>query len=882
MNTSAGNLTFLVRDLVRVGGMPIVMGRVYDSALNGGDAARDFGPGWKLAVRESLSERGGRLVYRDASNAEYLLEVQGGDIVPAVPALAPVSSGRLHRTRAVSFVELRAGDMVRHFVKRHPPGPPGASARPDRPWRLTRVRHPRGWLRIEWHAGLIARMESDTGSVEFVRRDDGRIVVARDDLGRAVGYNYDEQGRLAATTDLAGGTWSYDYGEDGALTAMVDPRRKTILEASHAGGRTATVRALHAETTFHYGTGTTRAVDGLGRTTTFHRAEDGITTGVTDATGRLTQVAFDDEFRPVSISRAGAVVAHMDYDAEGRLTSLWRPDGASTFGYGDHGLTSVDGIAMARYRYEAGRVAHAEDAGGERGYAYTDDGVLASATVGGVETELGSRPDGVVHELLRDGERLLRLDHRTDGRVLAMAHRDGNVRYDYDARGFRTAAGYGSRVSSTLGYDAAGNLIRYEVATDGRPVLSQNYEIGDYNEVVRIRTGEGPDLSYEYDSAGRLTTARAGARTATVAYDDLDRAVRVGLDGDTLATYDYARADADAALAADRITSDTPVPSGTSAVFGTMATVVYTRPAPMDFGPVAYEPALRTFVATHRHLVPDAVLASSLDRRMLPWRGGDVDGRPFGTDKPSGSLFIPPEYRSVNCHVCTASVHSASVIAPTTPAAGSMIDVAVGAVGPCELPHGVSVPVIASWHHAVSFGDGATATATGASATLRHRYDSRGTYEITDEVSCSPCQSVFSLGYGSLTISVCKIRAVESYEDVTSCRHKLQSDADYDINGCTASPDVVYGKIFGTVQGLIPVGSEGRVEDYPCNQHDLCYETCASDRDDCDNRFEAHMFEACGTNDDCVAVAARRAESVRDIGRFAFRREQKEHCLCCD
>lgn len=209
VNTSAGNLTFLVRDLVRIGGMPIVMGRVYDSFLGGGDAARDFGPGWKLAVRESLSERGGRLIYRDASNAEYLLEVRGGDIAPAVPALAPVSSGQLHRTRAASVVELRTGDIVRHFVKRHPPGPSRASENPDRPWRLTRVHHPRGWLRIEWQAGVVARIESDAGSVSFVRRTDGRIIVARDDLDRAVGYNYDEQGRLATATDLAGGRWSY-------------------------------------------------------------------------------------------------------------------------------------------------------------------------------------------------------------------------------------------------------------------------------------------------------------------------------------------------------------------------------------------------------------------------------------------------------------------------------------------------------------------------------------------------------------------------------------------------------------------------------------------------------------------------------------------------
>ena len=75
-------------------------------------------------------------------------------------------------------------------------------------------------------------------------------------------------------------------------------------------------------------------------------------------------------------------------------------------------------------------------------------------------------------ELLRDGERLLRIEHRTDGRVLAMAHRDGTVRYDYDARGFRTAAEYGGRVSSALGYDAAGNLVRYALATGGRTVLS--------------------------------------------------------------------------------------------------------------------------------------------------------------------------------------------------------------------------------------------------------------------------------------------------------------------------------------------------------------------------------------------------------------------------
>ena len=252
------------------------MGRVYDSDLGGaGDGARDFGPGWKLAVRETLATRGTRPIYTDASNSAHALDVgHDGGIAPAIPALAPVSSGRMHETPVVSVVELQVGDTVRHFVKRHDPGRVRTPMGRDGPWRLTHVRHARGWMRLDWQSGAVTGRESDGGSVEFVRRADRGVP------GRSVAYGYDK---------------------DGALTAVVDPRGKTILAASHADGKVATVRALHAETAFHYRTGATRAVDGLGRTTTLHRAPDGRTTGVADATGRLTQLEFDAEFRPVTI-----------------------------------------------------------------------------------------------------------------------------------------------------------------------------------------------------------------------------------------------------------------------------------------------------------------------------------------------------------------------------------------------------------------------------------------------------------------------------------------------------------------------------------------------------------------------------------------------------
>ena len=758
VNTSAGNLTFLIRDLVRPGGMPVVMGRVYDSALNAEDeAAGDFGSGWKLAVHERVAMRGGRVAYTDAANATHLLEVADDELTPVAPALSPVSSGSMRESGGgAGIVVLESGGTIWRFKRE------AGKTAVDAPWLLVHVRHPRGWVRLDWRRGVVAAITSDAGTVSITRRGDGRIVAARDDLGRSVAYGYDGDGRLSTVTDLGGGTWRYRYEAAGALTAVVDPRGKTVLAASHADGRVSTVRALHAETTFHYAAGTTRAVDGLGRTTTFHRAANGMTTGVADAAGRLTQLAFDGAFRPVSITRDGAAAARMGYDAEGRLTTLWHPNGQSTFSYSRRGLTGVSGAETARYRYREGRVVHAADADGERAYAYGDDGSLTSTTVDGVATRLVARADGVVEEAWRDGSRLLRLGYGADGRVVTATagsgDAEGTATYTYGTRGFRSGADYGGGVTSELGYDAAGNMVRYALTTSSGTVESQDYEIGDHNEVLRIRNGEGPDVSFEYDAVGRATGVQGGSRSAAVAYDDLDRAVRVDLDGEELVAYEYGRLDVDAALAADRLTTDVAVPRGTSAVFGTMESVVYARPRPMHYGPVRYEPGHRTFVATHRHLVPDAVLASSLDRRMIPWRGGAPDWRPFGMDKPSNSLFVPAEYRSVNCHICSAVLQTVTILVGGRPVAQDPLDILIALTGNCAPTFGYgagpgpSSPV--TWSHSVAFGDGASARGFGTHSALTHTYASAGSYDIVDAVLCLLCNSLLTLATAMESVEV--------------------------------------------------------------------------------------------------------------------------------
>lgn len=512
-------------------------------------------------------------------------------------------------------------------------------------------------------------------------------------------------------------------------------------------------------------------MDILGRTTTFHRDASGLTTGVGDASGRLTVLAFDAEHRPVSVTRGGTVGVRMTYDHEGRLATLWRPSGQTAYTYSRRRLTTVSGASTAHYRYLNARVVSASDADGNREYMYTEDGALATTTVDGVEMVMTSRLDGVVEEASRDRTRVLGIAYRSDGRVVSMIRGEGEgestVVYAYDDRGFRTSADYGAGVSSSLAYDAAGNLKHYSASSPNGWSLSQEYLIGDYNEVTRVVTGEGADVSFSYDSAGRLIGAQAGVRSLAVTYDALDRATRVDLDGEVLVEYDYARLDADVGLAGDVLTVDVSVPHGTSGIFGTMESVVYTRPEPMDYGPVRYAPKLRTFVAGHGHyLVPDAVLASSLDRRMIPWRGGVVDARPFGSDKPSSSLFVPPEYRSVNCYVCSGSVQSMSVLAPSEADVNEPVEVefvvnGVCVGGPGTPPLGPEDPYI--WRNDISYGDGASEYLnTMGVATSQHTFGAVGTYNTSDSVSCY-CSTPLVVSTASTTVNVvCPASSVAS------------------------------------------------------------------------------------------------------------------------
>ena len=375
--------------------------------------------------------------------------------------------------------------------------------------------------------------------------------------------------------------------------------------------------------------------------------------------------------------------------------------------------------------------------------------------------------------------------YKPDGRVASIAHGDqaGSASYMYDRRGLREAAFYDGGVESSMRYDATGNLTHYIVESPAGK-HSQEYELGDYNEVLRIRNGgdtPGPDVTFRYDEAGRAFAMQVGSRSSTASYDALDRVTRVTLDGEAVVDYAYDALDEDVVAAADRRTGETLAPFGLSPVFGTMNSVVHARPRLATHAAVAYSPALKTFEATWRHLVPDALLLAGLRRRDLPVRGEAPNPLPFGHDRPSNSLFLPPEYRSVNCHVCSASVQGVSVIVRNA-VKGETATVDILINGACRYEYGNNGPAggsgssfyqSGSWGHTLSYGDGTAAStfpSTGVGVQRSHVFEEEDTYEVKDEVDCGACASPVALGEGTAIVTVeapCDPGAPPSYEAET-------------------------------------------------------------------------------------------------------------------
>lgn len=112
VNVGSGNLTFLRRDLVVDGDVPLVFGRVHDSRI-----ARnaDFGPRWRLSLAEELRIDDSGAEYVDRAGAVHRFKKEGDDYSPS--PVTPRHSGTTLEVDGDTARLVEASGTVRNFER---------------------------------------------------------------------------------------------------------------------------------------------------------------------------------------------------------------------------------------------------------------------------------------------------------------------------------------------------------------------------------------------------------------------------------------------------------------------------------------------------------------------------------------------------------------------------------------------------------------------------------------------------------------------------------------------------------------------------------------------------------------------------------------------
>jgi YD repeat-containing protein len=686
VNVGKGNLTFLTRDLVRLDRVPIVFGRVYDSSKSD---TSDFGPGWKLSVAESIQTTPNGLRYVDASNSVYELQTDGARIWSPYPHLTGIKRGRVNQARLV----LEVADLTKTFE------------RFNNGFRLVEVRDRSGnSISLSYSADAVEKITSSGGRyVQILRDGTKRIVGATDDAGRTVTYQYDSSGRLGKSLDLAGEPFEFRYDDSGRLIAMSDPRRVVVIAARFdEAGRPVVVASQYDAMTYAYEPGNTLVTNGLQQAARFWHHAEGLTATIQDFAGGISNLDFDRDLHASTLTFDGAVMARADYVA-GLLTTVatsisgvTRTQRLTYDGRGRLLRVNENDRPLARYGYdEAGNVVMAEDGSGKRLYRYAPTGSLVGMEIDGFRLGIRANGVGMVERVdWVSGQVNERHDHgapngrsarrvpaaleiaygRTD-RVQAITFTTPTQsiasEFQYTARGFRESGRYDlleptGQPAVSFSYDAVGNLTEWTYPGRYGQSYAIQHVVGPLNQVQTITPVGHEELqqTLEYDGSGRvINVVQGGQRDASFKYDELGRLTDIYVDSEHLLTAVHGPMDVDPVQEADNhsqfTTIDQPV---SSAVFGSLETIGFIRPVGTPYGFARFVPAMARFVVGGQAVVPpDAAILTSLRRRNIASQATLNPTPIFGFDKPSSSLFIPPEYFSVNCAACSGGMNGLDV-----------------------------------------------------------------------------------------------------------------------------------------------------------------------------------------------------------------------------
>ncbi|HET8814414.1 MAG TPA: RHS repeat-associated core domain-containing protein [Solirubrobacterales bacterium] len=336
-------------------------------------------------------------------------------------------------------------------------------------------------------------------------------------------FGYDGAGRLIRVTDGNGHTTTFGYDEDGNRTSEKSPAGETKWTYNGTHDVTSVTSPGGVTTTFaRDGNGNLESASSPGpgettQTTTFGYDEDGQLEFIADPLERTWSYGYDSfgnrtsEVDPLGHERTWA------YDEDSRLISTVSPRG------------NLEGAEPAEFestveRDPQGRAVKVTDPLGHSAeYSYDGNGNVISTTdskgnttkyvYNGYDQQIKvEKPSGAVLETGYNGAGLV--TSQTDGNKATTTY-------------VRNVLGQPVEVIDPLGrkttaeFDDAGNPVATVDAAERETTYT--YDTADRLTKISYSDEETPDVEFEYDADGNVTSMVDGTGESTFSYDELGR-----------------------------------------------------------------------------------------------------------------------------------------------------------------------------------------------------------------------------------------------------------------------------------------------------------------------------------------------------------------------
>lgn len=345
----------------------------------------------------------------------------------------------------------------------------------------------------------VADAKTVESTVQYQYDNRGALTQFTDAEGHVSRYEYDIRGALTKTTDARNQVWTWAYDARGDLLSKTAPTNHTVAFARNKLGSI------------------TKFTDARGKERTYAYDALGRQTQSVDPLGHSASVAYDFLDNPTVLTDKDGRTARMTYDGLSRVASVADGKG-NTIGYtyAEEAADSDPGYKPSRisfptyeqrFDYDArGRAIQSTAVLGEEaretGYGYTQRGELSEAT------DAYGRSSTLEYDALGN---VVRVEDRLGGGV-AMTYDDrGNLLTVTDSRNGIWQFEYDKANRQTKQTDPLGKVTQYRYDANG-----------NRSETLMPR---GHRITNAYDDSGRLTetkaydTADVLTQTVTFSYD---------------------------------------------------------------------------------------------------------------------------------------------------------------------------------------------------------------------------------------------------------------------------------------------------------------------------------------------------------------------------